>query len=102
MAPKAHSDWIRLHKPIEREGAAALDAIRLRRPKASDLSGTSLRDVLEMDVRTTLIVAPRLIEPFVVSAEVAELDPRDLLAIAKTLVLFLIAPAEAETLQGDG
>lgn len=80
---------ITLDTPIHR-GETLIDVITLRKPRAGELRGVSLTDVLQMDVNALNRVLPRISQPALTEAEVMNLDPADLVQIGGALSNFLL------------
>lgn len=80
---------IPLETPIKR-GEAEITAITLRKPAAGELRGTTLTDLLQMDVAAITRVLPRISDPTLTEAEVAGMDPSDFTALASEVAGFLL------------
>jgi len=91
MKTKPHTVVIELEHPIERgkDGEKKITAITLRKPKAGELRGTRLADVLTMDVDAMIAIIPRISEPFITEADLVNLDPADLTALSLEVMGFL-------------
>lgn len=72
-------------------GEQTLSAIHLRRPKAGELRGISITELIHMDTAAYIKLIPRISEPTLTEFEVAQLDPADIVKIA-TLVLDFLVP----------
>lgn len=81
-----------LDQPIKR-GETEITAVELRRPAAGELRGLNLTDLLQMDVVALQRVLPRVSTPALTEAEVAALDPADLLQLGATVAGFLLPKA---------
>ena len=83
---------ITLDQPIKR-GESEITAIELRKPMSGELRGLNLTDLLQMDVTALQRVLPRISSPTLTEAEVAALDPADLLQLGSTVAGFLLPKA---------
>lgn len=86
---------ITLESPIKR-GETTIDTVGLRRPKAGELRGANLAEPLQMDVATLTRVLPRITTPPLTEADVANLDPADLLQMGSAVAGFLLPKAALE------
>ncbi|WP_199098972.1 phage tail assembly protein [Dyella sp. ASV21] len=86
---------ITLDSPIER-GAQTIDQVRVRKPKAGELRGTQLVNLLHMDVAALEIVLPRITIPTITRQDVGNLDPADLTQLAMAVTGFLLTKANRE------
>ncbi len=59
-----------LESPIQR-GEQTITAITLRRPRAGELRGVKLMDLLQMDVAALHVVLPRITSPMLTTHDVA-------------------------------
>ncbi|WP_036266460.1 phage tail assembly protein [Methylobacillus glycogenes] len=79
---------IDLDTPIKRK--KAIDKITLRKPRAGELRGVSLTDLLQMDVNALQRVLPRITDPVLTDAEVQAMDPADLVQCGAAVSSFLL------------
>ena len=86
---------ITLDEPIRR-GEQTFTEVRLRKPKAGELRGTQLVNLLHMDVAALEIVLPRITQPTLTKMEVANLDPADLTQFGVEVSGFLLTRASRE------
>lgn len=87
---------IPLETPIQR-GEQKITEVTLRKPKAGELRGIKLVDLLNMDVGALIRVIPRISDPTLTEAEAANLDPADLTSMGTEVVGFLLTKAELAT-----
>jgi hypothetical protein len=80
---------VTLDRPIRR-GDTVLDTISLRKPKAGELRGISLTDLLQMDVNALCTVLPRITTPMVLKQEVGDLHPADLVQLGTKVAGFFL------------
>lgn len=78
-----------LDTPIKR-GESEITELALRKPAAGELRGVTLTDLLQMDVAALTKVVPRISEPALTEAEVARMDPADLVQIGGVVTGFLL------------
>lgn len=82
-----------LSTPIIR-GETRIEALTLRKPKAGELRGLNLQDVLLSDVAALLKLIPRVSDPPITAAEADDLDAEDLAELGGTLRGFFMTKAE--------
>lgn len=80
---------IELDTPITRKGGD-VTTITLRKPKAGELRGLSLTDILQMDVNALGKLLPRISDPMLTEAEVQAMDPADLVQLGGEVAGFLV------------
>lgn len=79
---------VTLDQPITR-GDQRITAVTLRRPKAGELRGIDLAAMLQQaDYAAMETLLPRITTPTLTRADVAELDPSDLLQLTTQVMLF--------------
>ena len=86
---------ITLDHPIQR-GAQEIPTIELRKPRAGELRGVSLFDLVRMDVSAVQTVLPRISTPTLTRPEVDALDPADLFQLSAEVSGFLSPKAALE------
>ncbi|WP_338725807.1 phage tail assembly protein [Shewanella baltica] len=80
---------ITLDQPIIR-GKESVTEVTLRKPKAGELRGLSLSDLLNLDVNAISTVLPRISSPMITKDEVLNMDPADLVQIGGEISNFLV------------
>lgn len=95
MNAVAATETIELETPIKR-GETEITTLTLRRPKAGELRGLSMSQVLAMQTESVLTLIPRIAEPILTPPELNQLDPSDLVAIGYT-ILGMVAPKHLRT-----
>lgn len=84
---------VALDKPIIR-GEQKITHVALRRPLAGELRGINLAALIrEMDYGALELLLPRVSTPTLTRADVAQLDPADLAALASEVILFFVPRA---------
>lgn len=97
-ASKANTfETVDLVEPITR-GAITIDKLTLRKPKAGELRGLTLSDVIGLEIAALLKLIPRISEPPLTDAECQDLDPADLTEIGGTIRGFFMTRAERQML----
>ena len=85
----SNDNTITLDTPIKR-GEHTIDTITLRKPNSGELRGLNLADLLQMDVILLHRVLPRISSPMLTEADVAAMDPKDLLSCGAKVAGFLL------------
>lgn len=78
---------VSLQQPIKRE-TDDITQITLRKPKAGELRGVKLVDLLQMDVDAISKLLPRIAEPVITQHEINSLDPADFTDLSLEVVGF--------------
>lgn len=95
MTERKTAAIITLEEPIQR-GTTTITDVTVRKPKSGELRGTQLVNLLHMDVAALEIVLPRITQPTLTKAEVANLDPADLTQFGVEVSGFLLTRANRE------
>ncbi len=99
-APAAEAnrfETITLVEPIRR-GEQTIEQITLRKPRAGELRGLNLQQLIAVDVVSILQLLPRISDPVLVEAECNALDPADLTEIGGAIRGFFMTAAERRML----
>ncbi|WP_219597452.1 phage tail assembly protein, partial [Aeromonas salmonicida] len=67
---------VTLDTPIQR-GDTTITEIQLRKPKAGEMRGLNMTDVVQMDVNALTKLLPRITTPILTEAEIGNMDPAD-------------------------
>lgn len=89
---------VTLNEPIVR-GDQRITVVTLRRPKAGALRGINLAALVnsaDYDALETLL--PRISSPTLTKADVADMDPSDIVQFASEVVLFFVPKTVAASL----
>jgi len=86
---------ITLENPIKR-GDQIIKVITVRKPGSGELRGTSLMDLMRMDVTALHTVLPRITDPTLTAADVSKLDPADLVQLASEVTNFLLTKRDKD------
>jgi len=89
---------VTLSEPITR-GETTITTITLRKPRAGELRGLNLQELINVDIAAILKVVPRISEPVLTSHECDQLDPADLAEMGGTIRGFFMTSAERELMQ---
>ena len=84
-----HIEQITLGTPIKR-GDTSVTTITLRKPRAGQLRGIKLTDLMQMDVAATAQVLPRISDPVLTEQEINAMDPADFVQISAGVAGFLV------------
>lgn len=91
-----HSETITLAEPIVR-GETQITELTLRKPKAGELRGLSLQELMTAGVSATLEILPRISMPPITEQEAENLEPQDVAAVAGAVIgFFLTAKDQAK------
>lgn len=89
---------VTLDEPIVR-GDQRITAVTLRRPKSGELRGIDLAALVNSaDYGALETLLPRISSPTLTRADVANLDPSDLVQFATQVVLFFVPKTAAASL----
>ncbi|MFC4593754.1 phage tail assembly protein [Sphingobium tyrosinilyticum] len=80
---------VSLDAPIHR-GETTIDSVQLRKPRSGELRGLSLVDLGQLKVDALTKLLPRISMPTITEAEVANMEPADLLACGAEIGGFLL------------
>ena len=97
-AKPASIETVTLMEPIQR-GEKIIEELQLRKPKAGELRGLSLQDVIGLDIGTMLKLLPRITEPALTDDEAADMDPADFTECAGTVRGFFMTAAERKMIE---
>lgn len=87
---------VELDTPIARTGGEVA-VITLRKPKAGELRGLNLTDILQMDVNGLGKLLPRITSPAITEDEVRNMDPADLVQLGGEVAGFLVPKKMKDT-----
>lgn len=85
---------VTLDEPITR-GNQVITHITVRRPRAGELRGVQLVNLLQMDVASLQTVLPRVTVPTLTGPEVQNLAPADLVQLGTEVAGFLLPKGAA-------
>lgn len=88
---------VSLQTPIVR-GNSSIEEIQVRTPKAGELRGLSLSELLVLNVSSLEVVLPRITAPTITENEVRNLHPADLVQLGTQVVNFLVPADKSDSL----
>lgn len=89
---------ITLAEPIIR-GDTRITKLTLRKPRAGELRGLALQDLIQTDVSALLKVIPRVSNPPLTQDEADQLEPEDLTEIGGAIRGFFMTTAEKQLVE---
>ncbi len=85
---------VKLDTPIKRKDQK-IEEIELRKPFAGELRGTKMLDIAQLDVDAYITLLPRITTPALTEAEVAQMDPADLMTIMGETSQFFVGKSQS-------
>ena len=82
-------DQITLDYPVER-GDQTITTVTLRQPRAGELRGTSLAELIQINVDAVSRVLPRITSPVLTADEIKRLHPADMFQLGSAVAGFLL------------
>lgn len=89
MTVQTVSKKVTLDTPVQ-QGKKSHAEITLRKPRAGEMRGLTLTDVLNMDVNALATLLPRITTPILTKDDVLNLDPADLVQLGSEVAGFLV------------
>lgn len=96
--PKNQFETVALSCPIH-HGEQVIEKVTLRKPKASELRGLSLQDILTTDISAIMQIIPRISDPVLLPDDVDNLDAADLAEIGGVIRGFFMTAAEKKAIE---
>ncbi|WP_313800977.1 phage tail assembly protein [Sphingobium sp.] len=96
--PKNRFAKITLSQPIKR-GETEIVELTLRKPKASELRGLTLQDILTTDIGAIITIIPRISDPILLKDEAEDLEADDLAEIGGAIRSFFMTAAETKAVE---
>lgn len=90
MNDEQNPNVIVLDEPIQRPNGESITTITLRQPKAGELRGLSIAQLLNMEVSAVITVLPRITTPTLLPHDAANLSLPDLSACATAIGYFFV------------
>ena len=81
---------VQLDQAIKR-GDTGILSLSLRKPKTGALRGIKLIDLLNMDYSALAVLLPRITEPALTPADIADMDPADFTKVASGAIGFFVS-----------
>ena len=89
---------VTLETPIK-HGDQTITRVTLRKPKAGELRGVSLTELLQLKVESIQAVVPRISSPTLQKQDMANMDPADLVALGSVVIGFLLTKEQRADFQ---
>lgn len=86
---------VTLSEPIVR-GETRIEVLTIRKPRAGELRGLALRDLMISDITALLTLIPRVSDPPLTAHEADALEPEDLTEIGGAIRDFFMTKAERQ------
>ncbi|MBQ4864595.1 phage tail assembly protein [Pseudoalteromonas sp. MMG013] len=86
---KPETKPVTLEIPITR-GETTIKEIKLRKPKAGELRGLSLADLLNLDVNAMTTLLPRISDPILTKQDINDLELDNLVLLAGEAANFFV------------
>jgi len=87
---------ITLDVPLDRPGGEAITTVRVRKPNSGELRGLTLMALSQLDYGALETLLPRITMPILHKADIAKLDPADLMQLGGEVMDFLLPKAAKE------
>jgi Phage tail protein E. len=84
---------VTLEEPIQRE-SGPVTSITLRKPKAGEMRGLKVGELINGEVTAVLALIPRISSPFIAEEEANNLSSEDIAEIAGTVTGFFMTQAQ--------
>lgn len=92
------TETVTLTTPIMR-GETKIETLTLRKPKAGELRGLSIQELMSARVSSTLDLLPRITTPPISQEEADNLEPTDLMACSGNIIGFFLTPAHVQQIE---
>lgn len=89
---------VALEEPFAR-GDTMIESITLRKPKAGELRGVVLQDIMRAEIGSVLNLLPRISDPILTVQEANELSSADIAECAGTISGFFMTAAQLEMIK---
>lgn len=96
--PKNRFETVTLVEPIVR-GETRIEKITLRKPKAGELRGLSLQDIMRNEATALLQLIPRVSEPPLTAHEADNLEADDFAEISGAIRGFFMTTSEKQAIE---
>ena len=87
---------ITLDVPLDRPGAEPITSVLVRKPNSCELRGLTLMALSQLDYGALETLLPRITMPILHKADIAKLDPADLMQLGGEVMDFLLPKAAKE------
>lgn len=92
------TETVRLSSPIIR-GETQIDTLTLRKPKAGQLRGLSIQELMTARVSSALDLLPRITMPPITQEEADDLEPEDVGACAGAIIGFFLTAEDQSRIE---
>ncbi len=99
-ATDGNARTVTLENPIKR-GDTVITSVTVRKPRAGELRGLSLAELLQMKVDALQTLLPRITTPMLHRHDIDNLEPADLVNLGSEVVNFLLTKAQMAEFQGE-
>ena len=89
VADKNDPNTVTLDTPVK-HGDQTITRVTLRKPKAGELRGIALSELLQLKVEAIQTVVPRISSPMLHKQDMANMDPADLVSLGSVVIGFLL------------
>ena len=97
-APARKMETIKLTEQIVR-GEQKITELTLRKPKAGELRGLSIQELMNARVAATLDLLPRITMPPITQAEADDLEPEDVANASGAIIGFFMSSAQLNQIE---
>lgn len=92
-APFGDTETVTLETPIQRSEGAITQVV-VRKPRAGELRGLALTELLQLNVTALQALLPRVTTPILHKQDLNNIDPVDLVSLGTAVVGFLLPKAQ--------
>lgn len=85
-----------IHPPIERQGQKITE-IMLRKPKAGELRGLKVLNLMQGDAAEVIELLPRISDPAILKVEAADLSSETIADLSLTVIGFFLREEESRS-----
>jgi hypothetical protein len=89
VADKNDPNTVTLDTQVK-HGDQTITRVTLRKPKAGELRGVALSELLQLKVEAIQSVVPRISSPMLHKQDMANMDPADLVSLGTVVIGFLL------------
>ncbi|HET6536706.1 MAG TPA: phage tail assembly protein [Sphingopyxis sp.] len=97
-AASSKAETIDLAEPIIR-GETSIEQLTIRKPKAGELRGLSIQELMNGRVTSTLDLLPRVTQPPISQAEADNMSTEDVASCAGAIIGFFLTSADKEKMK---
>jgi hypothetical protein len=97
-APARKAETLTLSEPIVR-GEQKITQLTIRKPKAGEMRGLSMQELMNARVSATLDLLPRITMPQLAQHEVDDMEPEDVAAASGIIIGFFMSNADKRQIE---